>query len=531
MAAPAPSAPQLTLDASQLGRTFPFHLLLDTQLRIQAVGPSLRKLMPELRLGDPYTAYFQLSQPGGVDSYARWSACAGELVILRRRTAPELVLRGTAEVAGGEGLFLLVTAVVPGVDEMRQLGLGLRDFALHDTLAAILRQGRGQPAGAAAPQRLVEQLRTIVEMGDSAVLYAAPTGEVLHVNRALCQMFGIDESRVPGLTLDAFERHLGQLLAGEETDRRPLTALLDAVMERQEPDAALRQTRTVRLVSPRHVTLQMSLLLAPGRDLVLYVRDVTAETEVARMKSEFLSTAAHELRTPLASIYGFAELLLTRKMGAEQQREVLGTVHRQAQLLINLINELLDLSRIESRQGKDFHRQLCRVSTIVEQTLKGLLVDKDKRQVRVRMPHGAECITVDPEKTQQALLNVLSNAFKYSPHGGDIELDTVLKNRGAERYLGIRVTDHGIGMTTEQLARVFERFWRADPGGPIRGTGLGMSLVKEITELQGGHVQLESMPQQGTTVTLWFPLTADFALSRPSDIQALDAGVSSPSDI
>jgi signal transduction histidine kinase len=128
---------------------------------------------------------------------------------------------------------------------------------------------------------------------------------------------------------------------------------------------------------------------------------------------------------------------------------------------------------------------------------------------------------VDPHKTQQALLNVLSNAFKYSPQGGEIVLETVLKEQGAERYVGMRVTDHGMGMTTEQLARVFERFWRADPSGAIPGTGLGMTLVKEITELQEGHVQIESMPGQGTAVTLWFPLTADFVLSRPSDMQEM----------
>ncbi|HBH40232.1 MAG TPA: histidine kinase, partial [Curvibacter sp.] len=283
-----------------------------------------------------------------------------------------------------------------------------------------------------------------------------------------------------------------------------------------------RHSCTIRLVSPRHVTLRMSLVLTAGRDLLLYLRDITSEAEVNRMKSEFLSTAAHELRTPLASIFGFAELMLARKMSESQQREVLGTIHRQSQLLINLINELLDLSRIEARQGKDFHRQLCRVGTIVDSTIRGLLIKNDRRQVKLHLPHGAECIMVDPEKTQQALLNVLSNAFKYSPDGGDIALSTVLREGDGDRQVGIRVTDQGMGMTGEQLARVFERFWRADPSGSIPGTGLGMSLVKEIVELQEGRVQIESMPHQGTTVTLWFPLTTDFVLSRPSDMSGQD---------
>lgn len=384
--------------------------------------------------------------------------------------------------------------------------------------AEVPRAGPALEHAAVSALQQLEQLRAIVEMGDSGVLYVSSHGEVAHVNHMLCQMLGIDDSRVAGLTLNAFEKHLGELLAPEESDRQPVSSLFGALIDGKVSGAPDARSRTLRLVAPKHVTLEMTLALTPARDVVLYFRDVTSQTEVDRMKSEFLSTTAHELRTPLASIFGFAELMMTRKMGPEQQKELLGTIHRQAQLLINLINELLDLSRIESRQGKDFHRQFCRVGTIVNQTIKGLLVKNDRRQVKLHMPHGAECIMVDQEKTMQALLNVLSNAFKYSPNGGDIELETVLKDQDAERYVGIRVTDHGMGMTPEQLKRVFERFWRAYPSGAIPGTGLGMSLVKEITELQEGHVQVVSVPGQGTAVTLWFPLAADFVLSRPSEM-------------
>lgn len=511
----------LTLDAVQLERVFPFHLQLDANLQIRTLGPSLRKLLPALHPGDAFQEHFQSTQPAGGATFQGWKANAGGLVILRSLAHPYVMLRGTVEPIGADGLIFLVTAVATSFEEVRRLGLGLKDYALHDSLAELLRSARAQEQGSGGLRQQLDQLRAIVEMGDSGVLYARPDGEVVLVNRTMCQMFGIDDSRVAGLTLDAFERHLGEILAPEETRRQPLSALLEAMLDQHGSRTADKSTQIIRLISPRRVTLLMSLTLRSAGDMLLYVRDITSETEVDRMKSEFLSTAAHELRTPLASIFGFAELMMTRKMPPEQQQELLGTIHRQSQLLIHLINELLDLSRIESRQGKDFHRQFCRVSTIVDQTIKGLLIKNDKRQVKRHMPHGAECIMVDREKTQQALLNVLSNAFKYSPGGGDIELDTVLKDEGADRFVGIRVTDHGMGMTVEQLGRIFERFWRADPSGAIPGTGLGMSLVKEITELQEGHVQVESMPQQGTAVTLWFPLTADFVLSRPSDMQDL----------
>lgn len=510
-------AVSLTLGGSRLERTFPFFLLVDTQLQLRAWGPSLHKLLPGLLAGEALAAHFEIQQPPGAPDPQRWQDSAGELVILKSRTQPDLQLRGSVESAGDDGFIFLLTAAVSSFEQMRTLGLALKDYALHDSVAEIL---RSRPAleQAAGPARQLEQLRAIVEMGDSGVLYVSARGEVMYVNHVLCQMFGIDDSRIAGLTLDAFEKHVGEMLASEESIRQPVSSLLDSLLDGKSPGVPATCNRTLRLVAPKHVTLEMTLALTPAREMVFYFRDVTSQTEVDRMKSEFLSTAAHELRTPLASIFGFAELMMTRKMGPEQQKELLGTIHRQAQLLINLINELLDLSRIESRQGKDFHRQFCRVGTIVDQTIKGLLVKNDKRQVKLHMPHGAECIMVDPEKTMQALLNVLSNAFKYSPNGGDITLDTVLKEKDADRYVGIRVTDQGMGMTPEQLNRVFERFWRADPSGAIPGTGLGMSLVKEITELQEGHVQVVSVPGQGTSVTLWFPLTADFVLSRPSEM-------------
>ena len=520
MTSPNLPIPVLALSGVTLDRTFPFHIIVDRDLRVIATGPSLRKLLPQLVPGDTLAAYLQASQPAGAETFQRWMASIGELVILRSPVYAHVVLRGTVEPLDGGGLIFLVTAVASNLEKLRELGLGLRDFALHDSLAEMLRGGNRSESTEMLRQR-IEQLRAIVEMGDTGVLYAQASGAVLHVNRHLCELFGIDDSHVSGLMLEAFARHLASLLAQEETDRDPIAGLFEAAPSGRSatPQPAL---RTLRLVLPRRMTLLMGHTFTPGGDLVLYFRDITHEDEVDRMKSEFLSTAAHELRTPLASIFGFAGLLMVRKMGPEQQREMLSTIHRQAQLLINLINELLDLSRIESRRGKDFHRQYCRVGTIIDQTIRGLLIKNDKRQVRLHLPHGAEAIMVDPEKTMQALLNVLSNAFKYSPGGGDIELSTELREEGAQRHVGIRVRDHGLGMSPEQVGRIFERFWRADPSGAIPGTGLGMSLVKEITELQDGTVQVESVLGEGTSVTLWFPLTADFVLSRPSDLQEID---------
>jgi signal transduction histidine kinase len=361
-------------------------------------------------------------------------------------------------------------------------------------------------------QRQNEQLKSILELNDSGVIYSESDGKVSYVNRALKRMFAIDDDRQDELTLTTFENHLAALLDPTEPLRKPISAMLDQM---QLCDVELTQhlSQLVKLASPRPAVLQISGSVSAEGGLIFYFRDITTEFEVDRMKSEFLATAAHELRTPLASISGFTELMLARAMSPEKQRELLTTIHTQSQVLANLINELLDLSRIESRQGKDFHRQHCLVESIVAQTIRGLLVKGDKRQVNIRLAHGKQRIMVDPEKTMQALLNVLSNAYKYSPNGGAIELETLM--RGDDEEVGIRVTDQGLGMSTQDLSRVFDRFFRADPSGKIPGTGLGMSLVKEITELQEGNVQVESELGRGTSVTLWFPVASDFLLSRP----------------
>ncbi|MEY3445979.1 MAG: hypothetical protein RIR45_734 [Pseudomonadota bacterium] len=359
------------------------------------------------------------------------------------------------------------------------------------------------------------QLVMILEMSDTGVLHADANGVVVSVNRALRRMFAIDEHGHNKLTLLAFERNLKAMLDSSEQIKEPISAL-KLLMASNSGEQVSHATRTIYLAAPRRAVIQIKASATPERGCIFYFRDITAEFEVDRMRSEFLSTAAHELRTPLASIFGFAEILIARVLKPELQRELLQTIHRQTKLLTNLINELLDLSRIESRQGKDFHRQHCRVENVVQQTIQDLLVKGDKRQITLKMTHGQERIMVDMEKTMQALLNVLSNAFKYSPNGGSIGLKTVMREEEGEREVGICVSDSGLGMSPEHLSRIFERFFRADPSGDIPGTGLGMSLVKEIVELQDGRVQVESVLGRGTAVTLWFPLASDFLLSQPS---------------
>jgi signal transduction histidine kinase len=207
------------------------------------------------------------------------------------------------------------------------------------------------------------------------------------------------------------------------------------------------------------------------------------------------------------SVFGFTELLLKRPVPEGRKRDVLETIHRQASLLITMINDLLDLARIEARQGRDLQLTRVRLADLVRDTVERIGGAAGGHELRLSLDpaHAENLLHLDAAKASQALTNVLSNAFKYSAPGSTVELGSRL----GEGRVGLVVTDQGIGMAPEQLARVFERFYRADPSGNVPGTGLGMCLVKEIVELQGGAVELTSQPGQGTTVTLWWPLGTD----------------------
>ena len=221
------------------------------------------------------------------------------------------------------------------------------------------------------------------------------------------------------------------------------------------------------------------------------------------MKSEFLSTAAHELRTPMANIYGFAEVLLKQEVSAAETKEFLGIIFSQSELMASILDELLDLARIEARQGKDFVIETTPVQTLVADVVGSFKWPAGRQAPGVLAPELPVFIAADRKKAMQAVLNVLSNAYKYSSSQGLVSI--LVEQRAGT--VAIQITDQGIGMTPEQARRVGERFYRADASGKVSGTGLGMSIAKEIMVLHHGNLVVESEYGRGTAITLLFPIS------------------------
>jgi signal transduction histidine kinase len=361
----------------------------------------------------------------------------------------------------------------------------------------------------AAERAMVEanaRMAEIFSLSSDGFAYFDTQGRLAFCNPAVETLLGLPVPQLMGRTLADLDAHIAA--GGGSTGDNPVLAEQSARLQGAASCSGL-----LPLVQPQRRILAYTLSRTDDDSrAVLYLRDVTRETEVDRMKSEFLTTAAHELRTPMVSVFGFTELLLHRPVPEERRRDMLQTIHRQASLLIKLVNELLDLARIEARQGKDLKREAVGLGALVQDAVDRMPQNPLQRSIDLALGHEGARLWVDPVKTGQALLNVLSNADKYSPGAKPIRIDTLdgtlCGTPGGAPAIGVRISDQGIGMSPEQLARVFERFYRADPSGNIPGTGLGMSLVKEIVELQGGRVEMHSTPGVGSAVTLWLPQAA-----------------------
>ena len=237
--------------------------------------------------------------------------------------------------------------------------------------------------------------------------------------------------------------------------------------------------------------------------IVTTIHDVTHEREVDRMKTEFISTAAHELRTPLTSIQGFSEILLMREdLKPEEKKKFLTYINQQSVGLAAIINDLLDISRIESGRGFALNKQPCNVGEAIQEIIPYFQEHYTNHQFEVALPEKPVQLNVDKEKMGQVLKNLLSNAAKYSPEGGLIRVGGEI----FEDHYRISVQDQGMGMTPEQVDKVFEKFYRVDASNTaIEGTGLGTTVVKHIVEAHGGKVWVESEPGKGTRVTFTIP--------------------------
>ena len=224
-----------------------------------------------------------------------------------------------------------------------------------------------------------------------------------------------------------------------------------------------------------------------------------------QLKSEFISTAAHELRTPISSIMGFAELLQEplSRFSSEQKLSFVNEIIEGSERLTKIIDDLLDLSRIESGYRLPLNREPTSLTTLLNRVVNRFQLKASHRFSMEIAADVPDIILIDQHRISQVLENLLSNAVKYSPRNSCITLRAVREGGNCR----ISIIDQGIGMTDEQLVRIFDKFYRANSADTaIRGLGLGMSIVRQIIEEHAGSIRVESTPGQGSQVHVTLPL-------------------------
>ena len=234
--------------------------------------------------------------------------------------------------------------------------------------------------------------------------------------------------------------------------------------------------------------------------------DITQKNIINKMKSEFVSTAAHELRTPLTVINGYVELLIMDIGSKDEQREMLSTIHTQSEAMAHLLNEMLDIARIEAQAVGLYQMELQPIGPRLQTLADSFITPNNHNKVTLVLSPNLPEVKVDIAKLEQAIKNCLSNAYKFSPKRGEVTMRVTEVTHDKQRKVLIAIEDQGIGMTPEQLERVFEKFYRADPSGVIPGTGLGMAIIKSIIEQHGGTIVIESEYGKGTKVMLYLPV-------------------------
>jgi two-component system, OmpR family, phosphate regulon sensor histidine kinase PhoR len=353
-----------------------------------------------------------------------------------------------------------------------------------DVLVQALRQMHHQ-LGDRFDELRREQAETaaLVESMVEGVIAADERGRIVTANPAARRMLGYDEAEpLPGLP------ELFRVKAARE--------VVDAVLQGEAvQNRELEMDDRVFLMNARPL---------PSGGAVLVIHDLTEVRRLEAMRRDFVANVSHELKTPLTSISGYAETLLTDTPDPETTRRFLSTIATNARRMQRLVDNLLDLARLEAGRWQP-EREPIDIAEAARDTWDALRDGSRAVAVDfgVEVADDAETVLADADAIRQVLTNLLDNSLRYTPRGGRILCRSRIEGDG----VSISIADNGSGIVPEHLPRIFERFYRSDPSRSREegGTGLGLAIVKHLVEAHGGRVSAESSRGVGTTITCWFP--------------------------
>jgi PAS domain S-box-containing protein len=340
-----------------------------------------------------------------------------------------------------------------------------------------------------------EQLTSILASVADGMIVISSAGLLQLLNERAAQLFNCKASEAIGQPLKTLIQDPALLRRMEEAlrQKRPGLRIEFSQMSADLKKPLFLQARTSVITGKQEETT----------GIIFLIQDISHEREMERMKSEFISTVVHELSTPLTAILGYTELLLSgQQFDPEDNREFLTIVHEKAQFLATLVGDMLDISRIESGRPLELHKSVFSAAELFERPIHHFHRFSANHQFIIDIKDPQLQFAADKEKIWQVMENLCSNAVKYSPKGGDISVC----GRRFENGYQVTISDQGVGLTPEQTARVFEKFYRGNQSDTsIGGTGLGLTIVKSIIDAHDGQIWLDSELGQGTSVHFVLP--------------------------
>ncbi|MGQ9466805.1 MAG: GAF domain-containing protein [Anaerolineae bacterium] len=398
-----------------------------------------------------------------------------------------------------------------------QIANAVNNAALYD----LIRQ-QAEDLGAMLKQQQVEAAKSqaILDGVADGVLYADASGKILLFNPAAERILEIPRQQAIGRSI---REMLG--LYGVE-GRQWLEALEDWAAHPAERTPEDFVAERIQL-GDRIVSVHAAPVIRGTEYLgtVSVFRDITAEVEADRAKTEFISTVSHELRTPMTSIKGYADLLMLGMAGplSEQQRHFIGIIRNNAERMVALVSDLLDISRIESGRVQ-LDLRAVHIHEVVKQvvnTVQGRAQSKGL-SLQIDVPEDLPPVWGDSNRVAQILTNLISNAVHYTLPGGQVTVSA----RASGDMLEVSVADTGIGISKENQQKIFDRFFRADD--PLvqetPGTGLGLPITASLVQMHGGQIWVESELGKGSTFTFTLPL-ATVRATAPSPAPSVGTSV------
>lgn len=374
-----------------------------------------------------------------------------------------------------------------------ELQLGKRDESIDRRVE--------QAVSSRSNQRFARALRSLPE----GIAITDRLGKIQYANPSWVSLLG--HAPEPENAMQLIGQEIGELLCARNF--RDWDTISETILEGTKPIRhELQQGSTVADGVLQLVRSPLGGRAHENEGYVWTLRDVTQSALASQSHEHFLASAAHELRTPLTNIKAYSESLLEMDgIAPEKQKEFFNVIHSEANRLARLLNQLLDIQQLEAG-SMTLNLAAFDVQRMVQEVQEHILPLVNEKQQRLTCrvaPNVAHSIQADKEKVISCLINLLGNAIKYTPAGGEVRLVA----EQLETAIAISVEDTGIGMAEEELAKIFDRFYRCHDTRvqEIEGNGLGLTFAKEVAVLHQGELQVESQLNQGSRFTLRLPLT------------------------